>query len=82
MHYKFLTTELLTPEPCALIAAFQHFILRFTKNFLTKNFLTFVNTAERRDVTTEEGSEGSSRLEVLWGLPSLSSFSGHASCNW
>jgi hypothetical protein len=35
MHYKFLTRELLTLEPCALIAAFQHFILRLTKNFLT-----------------------------------------------
>jgi len=35
MHYKFLTTELLTLELCALMAEFQHFILRFTKNFLT-----------------------------------------------
>ncbi len=29
------TTTIITLEPCALNAEFQHFILRFNKNFLT-----------------------------------------------
>jgi hypothetical protein len=65
MHYKFLTTELLTLELCTLIAVFQHFILRFTKNFLTLRIQLREGILPQRRVLL--GSK------FFGGLPSLSS---------
>jgi len=35
LHIFSLLLPIITPQPCALNAEFQHFILRFNKNFLT-----------------------------------------------
>jgi hypothetical protein len=43
------TTTIVTLEPCALNAEFQHFLLRFNKNFLTLR------------ISLKEGTKGETR---------------------